>query len=45
VFKGGPPPVCPEEGDALADNGLILVNDLVFLVNYVFKSGPPPPPC
>jgi len=45
VFKGGPPPICPEEGDALADNGLILVNDLVYLVNYVFKGGPPPPPC
>ncbi len=45
VFKGGPPPICPEEGDALADNGLILVNDLVFLVNYVFKGGDAPPLC
>ncbi len=33
---------CHTRGDALHDNGLILVNDLVFLVNYVFKSGPPP---
>ncbi len=33
---------CEVRGDALHDNGLILVNDLVFLVNFVFKGGPPP---
>ncbi len=33
---------CLQRGDALHDNQLILVNDLVFLVNYVFKGGPPP---
>ncbi len=33
---------CNLRGDALHDNQLILVNDLVFLVNYVFKGGPPP---
>ncbi len=33
---------CRTRGDALHDNQLILVNDLVYLVNYVFKSGPPP---
>ncbi len=33
---------CIVRGDALHDNELILVNDLVYLVNYVFKSGPPP---
>ncbi len=33
---------CSVRGDALHDNGLVLVNDLVYLVNYVFKGGPPP---
>ncbi len=33
---------CIIRGDALHDNQLILVNDLVSLVNYVFKSGSPP---
>ncbi len=33
---------CLLRGDALHDNQLILVNDLVFLVNYVFKGGPAP---
>ncbi len=33
---------CLQRGDALHDNQLILVNDLVFLVNYVFKGGPSP---
>ncbi len=34
---------CIKRGDALHDNQLVLVNDLVYLVNYVFKGGPPPP--
>ncbi len=34
---------CNVRGDALHDDGLVLVNDLVHLVNYVFKGGPPPP--
>ncbi len=33
---------CDTRGDALHDNQLILVNDLVYLVNYVFKGGPQP---
>ena len=36
------PTCCIVRGDALHDNQLILVNDLVFLVNHVFKGGPPP---
>ncbi len=38
------PPICGccvKRGDLLHDNGLILVNDLVFFVNYIFKGGPP----
>ncbi len=45
VFKGGPPPICPEEGDITPIDGEILINDLVYLVNAVFKGGPQPPPC
>ncbi len=40
--SGGSPTCCVVRGDALHDNGLILVNDLVYLVNHVFKGGPPP---
>ncbi len=36
------PGCCLQRGDALHDNQLVLVNDLVFLVNYVFKGGPAP---
>ncbi len=36
------PSCCQVRGDALHDNQLILVNDLVFLVNHVFKGGPSP---
>ncbi len=39
---GGSQTCCVVRGDALHDNGLVLVNDLVFLVNHVFKGGPPP---
>ncbi len=31
-------------GDILNDNGIILINDLVYLVNYVFKGGQAPFP-
>jgi len=36
---------CIELVDIKADNGLLLVDDLVYLVDYIFKGGPPPPPC
>ncbi len=34
-------PCCYNTGDVTGD-GLILVDDLTLLVNYIFKSGPPP---
>jgi hypothetical protein len=40
----GPHPMCPEEGDA-DDSGRINVADLTYLVDYLFRNGPPPPPC
>ncbi len=34
---------CVVRGDVLIPNdGLVLVNDVILLVNYIFKSGPPP---
>ena len=44
LFKGGPPPPSPEEGDVNGSGG-INVSDLTYLVNYLFKGGPPPPAC
>ncbi len=38
-----PASCCRIRGDALHNDLLVLVNDLVYLVNYVFKGGPPPP--
>jgi len=44
LFRGGPPPPCPEEGDVNGD-GNTNVADLTYLVDYLFRGGPPPPPC
>ncbi len=44
IFKAGPPPVCPEEGNT-DGIGIIIVSDLILLVNYIFKGGPPPANC
>ena len=45
IFRGGPPPGCPEECDVdgNGDPGDIL--DLTFLVDFIFRGGPPPGPC
>ena len=37
-------PECPEECDTNG-NGTINVQDLMYLVNFLFKGGPPPWPC
>ena len=37
-------PSCPLEGDVDA-NARLNVNDLPYLVNYLFKSGAEPPAC
>jgi len=44
LFRGGPPPPCPEEGDVNGD-GNTNVADLTYLVDYLFRGGPPPLPC
>ena len=44
LFKSGPPPPCPNEGD-VDGSGAINVADLAYLVDYLFFSGPTPPPC
>ena len=44
LFKSGPTPPCPNEGDVNGDTR-INVNDLTYLVNYLFKQGPAPLSC
>jgi len=44
LFRGGPPPPCPEEGDVNGDDNT-NVADLTYLVDYLFRGGPAPPPC
>ncbi len=44
LFRHGPPPPCPEEGD-VNGNGAINVADVTYLTYYLFFSGPPPPAC
>ncbi|MGH8015486.1 MAG: thrombospondin type 3 repeat-containing protein, partial [Candidatus Zixiibacteriota bacterium] len=46
IFRGGPPPGCPNEGDINSD-GTIRPNilDLTFIVDYIFRGGPLPGPC
>jgi hypothetical protein len=34
---------CLVRGDAKHDNQIILVDDIVYLVDHLFKGGPPPP--
>jgi len=44
VFKGGATPKPVERsGDANCD-GIVTTGDIIFLVNFVFKSGPSPCP-
>jgi len=46
LFRGGPPPPCPEEANVNGDpNGSVSVLDLNFLVNRFFRGGPAPGPC
>ncbi|MHA1974404.1 MAG: putative Ig domain-containing protein [Candidatus Hodarchaeales archaeon] len=47
LFGGGPPPVCPDEGDVNASGGDVPVNisDLTYIVDYLFRGGPAPASC
>ncbi|MDD4051180.1 MAG: dockerin type I repeat-containing protein, partial [candidate division Zixibacteria bacterium] len=47
VFRGGPAPVCPAEGNANGDltpqgANKINVGDAVYIISYVFRGGPAP---
>jgi hypothetical protein len=44
LFRLGPAPSCPEEGD-VDGSGSINVNDVTYLSNYLFHNGSPPPAC
>jgi hypothetical protein len=39
---GGNPTCCLVRGDAKHDNQIILVDDIVYLVDHLFKGGPAP---
>lgn len=41
IFRGGPPPPCPNEADATADCA-VSIGDPVYIINYIFKNGPAP---
>ena len=45
IFRGGPPILCFEEGDATSDCKSANIIDLTYLVDYIFRGGPPPGPC
>jgi hypothetical protein len=46
LFRGGPPPPCPEEANLDSDpNNQIGVLDLTFLIDRLFRGGPVPGPC
>lgn len=45
IFRGGPPPPCPEEGDYNADGSSTNILDLTALVDRIFRGGQPPEPC
>jgi len=41
-FSSGSPTCCLVRGDAKHDNQIILVDDIVYLVDHLFKGGPAP---
>ncbi|MEM7232368.1 MAG: hypothetical protein AAF517_09350 [Planctomycetota bacterium] len=42
LFLGGQAPDCPDAAD-LDDDGRILITDAMFMLNYIFREGTPPP--
>jgi len=47
LYSGGVHPQCVAEGDVdgSGDKNPIREQDLIYLVNYLFRNGPPPPEC
>jgi hypothetical protein len=44
MFSAGPISNCPSEAD-IDGSGSMDIADLVYLVDYMFMSGPEPPGC
>jgi hypothetical protein len=42
LYKGGPPPFCPEARGDVNNDGVINVGDVVYLVSFLYKGGPEP---
>ena len=42
VFRGGPLPTCPEEGDLNGDGQSCNVLDMTFLVDFIYRGGSRP---
>ena len=47
MFLEGPEPPCMEEANVNGMDGseVIDIADLVYLIDYMFLDGEPPPPC
>ena len=46
IFRGGPPPPCPQEANLNDDpENTVNILDLTFLIDRIFRSGPAPGPC
>jgi len=45
MFNSGPAPVCMGEVDINGNGSELNIEDLVYLVNYMFNGGPAPVPC
>jgi hypothetical protein len=46
MFQAGPQPPCLNSADINGDDGDVPdISDLVYLVTYMFQSGPAPVPC
>jgi len=43
LFQGGPAPSCQEAADA-DDNGRLDLTDAIYLLEFLFRAGVPPPP-
>lgn len=42
IFKAGPPPFLPCQGDVNGSGGSATLPDIIYLVNFIFKAGPAP---
>jgi hypothetical protein len=45
IFRGGPDPICLEEGDLDGNGASSQILDLNLMVNKIFRGGPNPAQC